>query len=77
MGKRLGIVVDDEPAEEGAILAYFFLTLQEDDLKGVLVDGVLAHRDEHAQWPGELLPVSQIKRTVFFQLFIEGVEDGL
>lgn len=49
MGKRLGIVVDDEPAEEGAILAYFFLTLQEDDLKGVLVDGVLAHRDEHAQ----------------------------
>jgi hypothetical protein len=71
------LVVHHQPAEHTAPLHHLLLALHEDYLQGVLVDGVLAHGDEHAQRPGELLPVSQVKGPILLQLLIEGVEDGL
>lgn len=76
-GQFLFSMVDQQPTEEGAPFDDFVLGLAKDDLKGVLIDGVLAHRDEHLEGPGELFSITQKIRTILLKMLIESVKNGL
>lgn len=57
---KLLVEIDVNPAEECGPFDELILGLAEDDLEGLLIDGVLAHGDEHLEGPGELLPVAEV-----------------
>lgn len=71
------VVVDDEPTEGAAPLDHLLLGLEEDDVQGVLGDGVFAHRGEHLECPGELLPVAHVEGAVLLEVLVERIKDGL
>lgn len=71
------IVLDDNAAEGTAPLYHLLLGLQEDDVEGVLSDGVFAHGSEHLECPRELLSVAHVERSVLLEVLVEGVKDSL
>lgn len=73
--QHLLIVLDQEPTERAAPLDHFFLGLEEDDVEGVLSDGVLAHRSEHLESPWELLSITHIERAILLEMLVEGIEN--
>ena len=70
-------MLNDDATEGTAPLYHFLLGLEEDDVEGVLSDGVLTHRSEHLKGPRELLPISHVEWPVLLEMLIEGIKDGL
>ena len=70
-------VLNMHSAEVGGPFCEFIFGLSEDDAKGVLIDGVLAHGCEHAKGPGERLAISEVVGSILMKMLIEGIENGL